>query len=169
MLEDCDISPVIIDAEVIRRDIFHSQNAGAQIIIVFLHCGTEYSTEVESWLKRLVSQIAKMGADAIICTHPHVTRSWEWIKTGNRRVFVHYSLGNLLSSHSEPIYNQGELVVLFFEKIAGEYFLEDIDIIKINMILTVISRSNKISRFSRHSHPARTRNSTANPPVNNPG
>jgi len=148
LLEDCDISPVIIDAEVIRRDIFHSQNAGAQIILVFLHCGIEYSTEVEPWLKRLVSQIAKMGADAIICTHPHVTRSWEWIKTGNRRVFVHYSLGNLLSSHSDPLYNQGELVVLFFEKTVGEYFLKDIDIVKINtkpLNCAILYRQNEIS------------------------
>jgi len=128
---DWDIKPAIINFEIIKGDIIHSQKAGAQIVIVLLHCGIEYQTEVEPWLKELVNQIAIAGADAVICTHPHVIRPWEWIQVGTREVFAHYSLGNLLSSHADSLYNQGELVRLSFEKVKKYYYLKDVDILKV--------------------------------------
>lgn len=129
--DDWDIKPSIIDFEVIKNDIIRCKKASAQIVIVLLHCGIEYQSEVEQWLKRLVHQIASVGADAVICAHPHIIRPCEWIQVGTRCVFVHYSLGNLLSSHADFLFNQGELVLLSFEKMIEYYCLKDVDIVKI--------------------------------------
>lgn len=96
-----------------------------------MHCGFEYEPDVEPALKKLAHQIAAAGADAIVCAHPHVVRPWEWIETGGRRVFVHYSLGNLLSSHANSRYNEGELVFLTFAQREQGYHLKDARIVKI--------------------------------------
>jgi poly-gamma-glutamate synthesis protein (capsule biosynthesis protein) len=126
-LNDCEIRPALIDVAAIKNDIKRSRQAGAHIVIVFLHTGVEYQTEVEPEQKALAHQLAT----AVVCAHPHAVRPWEWIQAGSRRVFVHYSLGNLLSWHRDSRYNQGELALLFFEATKEGYRLQDANVVKI--------------------------------------
>jgi poly-gamma-glutamate synthesis protein (capsule biosynthesis protein) len=138
-LDDCEIRPAVIDVAAIENDIKHSRQAGAQIIIVFLHAGVEYQVEVEPELKALAHHLAAAGADAVVCAHPHAVRHWEWIQAGSRRVFVHYSLGNLLSRHRDSRFNQGELALLIFEGTTAGYCLQDADVIRIGTKYSVES------------------------------
>jgi AmmeMemoRadiSam system protein B len=130
-LDDCEIRPALIDVAAIENDIKRSRQAGAQIVIVFLHTGMEYQAEVEPGLKELARQLAAAGTDAVVGAHPHAVRPWEWVQAGSRRVFVHYSLGNLLSWHRDSRYNQGELALLFFEDTTEGYCLQDANVIRI--------------------------------------
>jgi len=65
----------------------------ADIVIVFPHWGTEYTTTPSSYQEKFATQMAEAGADVIIGTHPHVVQPVEWIQAANgNRCLCYYSL-----------------------------------------------------------------------------
>lgn len=91
------------EKDVIKKQIALAKQK-ADVVIVGCHWGTENSHEVNVEQKKLALNLADWGADLIIGTHPHVVQNAEWItgpKTG-RKVFCAYSLGNFISTQSQP-------------------------------------------------------------------
>ena len=60
--------------------------------MVYVHWGTEYSTELQSSQKELARKYIDAGADAVIGAHPHILQGMEFY---NGKPIV-YSLGNFL-------------------------------------------------------------------------
>lgn len=67
----------------------------ADIIIVAMHWGTEYSLGVDWQQEKIAKFLANEGVGLIIGAHPHVVEPVEYINDG--KTFVIYSLGNLIS------------------------------------------------------------------------
>jgi hypothetical protein len=92
----------VLDMEKVSQDVKKAKEAG-DIVVVFLHIGTEYSAspnqEVKDYLQLLLSQ----GVDIAVCSHPHVLQNFETLKDdqGNE-MLVYYSLGNFISTQKEP-------------------------------------------------------------------
>lgn len=71
----------------------------ADITVVFIHFGTEYTHAPTSEQKRNVEFLCENGADIIIGTHPHVVQPTVWhISENGNKALVFYSLGNFLSN-----------------------------------------------------------------------
>ncbi|MFY9113845.1 MAG: CapA family protein, partial [Dethiobacteria bacterium] len=91
----------MIDETLIRKDIGAAREKGAEIIVVAMHWGQEYSrepsTEQQQWAEKIIS----WGADLILGSHPHVLQRVEFITTGEgdsqREGIVIYSLGNFIA------------------------------------------------------------------------
>jgi poly-gamma-glutamate synthesis protein (capsule biosynthesis protein) len=67
--------------------------AAGDVVVVYVHWGTEYQGCPNSDQKTLADQLAKAGATAVIGTHAHVLQGAGWRPDG---VFVAYGLGNYL-------------------------------------------------------------------------
>lgn len=91
MLEDSDIPETMSEV-----------SSNSDFVIAILHIGDEYRYTPTDYQKNTVNLFVDMGADLVICAHPHVIESYEEITTesGNKGV-VFYSLGNFISSQDK--------------------------------------------------------------------
>ena len=89
----------------------------ADATVCFLHIGEEYADAPASRQRAVVEQLIDAGADAVICTHPHVVQPMEELKTaaGNTAV-VYWSLGNFVSNQMDPRTVLGAAASLRFER-----------------------------------------------------
>jgi len=98
----CDVTPFHIekspDISRIERQITDARKAGCDLVFVTLHWGYEHELYPHPDQFKWAARFAELGADAIICHHPHVIQPVEIIQLKNdpgRSVPVLYSLGNL--------------------------------------------------------------------------
>jgi len=70
----------------------------ADVIIVAMHWGTEYSLYVDHQQEEIAQFLSEQGVQIIIGAHPHVVEAVEWIN--DHKTFVIYSLGNLVSDQT---------------------------------------------------------------------
>ena len=92
------------DINKIRKEIESTKNAGADIVILYLHFGEEYQREPNKWQKSLVSRIIdEMPVDVIFASHPHVLQKLEmgYSSLSGRNVPIFYSMGNFISNQRE--------------------------------------------------------------------
>jgi poly-gamma-glutamate capsule biosynthesis protein CapA/YwtB (metallophosphatase superfamily) len=69
----------------------HAARARADVVVVYVHWGTEYQTCPNADQQRLAATLAAAGATAIIGTHAHVLQGAGWRPDGS---YVAYGLGN---------------------------------------------------------------------------
>ena len=79
-----------------------ARNAGADVVVVYAHWGTEYDLYPDDTQLYYAERIAAAGADVIIGGHPHTVQPAQWLETmrddGTKgRTLVLYSLGNFLA------------------------------------------------------------------------
>lgn len=86
MLNDLDKDRLILDT---RR-----ASQSADLVIAYLHMGTEYATSPNPGQKELAQALVKEGAHAVMISHPHVVQTDGFI---DQSVVV-YSLGNCISA-----------------------------------------------------------------------
>ncbi len=67
----------------------------ADVIIVAMHWGTEYSLGVNTNQDEIANYLSSLGVQIIIGAHPHVVEPVEYLNNG--KTFVIYSLGNFIS------------------------------------------------------------------------
>ncbi|MBQ8835901.1 MAG: CapA family protein [Clostridia bacterium] len=89
----------------------------ADITIVSMHWGTEFSFNVNSAQKELAALICENGGDVIIGHHPHVIQPMEWIECENNRTLCMYSLGNFMSEMEYGARILGGMVSFDIEKL----------------------------------------------------
>lgn len=83
----------LIDPAKIRAEARAAKQAGAEIVILSMHWGTEYQNEADEGQTGLASELlASPDIDLIIGMHVHVVQPFE--KIGDK--WVAYGLGNLL-------------------------------------------------------------------------
>lgn len=102
----------ILDPVTNMASILDAKDA-CDALVLILHCGNEFFNLPRPGLRDLCHLYARVGADAIVCHHPHVPGAWE--EVGG--VPIHYSLGNLVFDRKDPPkgWNDGYAVRLTVE------------------------------------------------------
>lgn len=99
-----------LDDEAQVRQALSDARAAADLVVVFVHWGTEYAAEPNENQLRWAKVFADSGADVVLGTHPHVLQSWDWVAgDGGRETLVYYSLGNCISAQTDPACRLGGL------------------------------------------------------------
>lgn len=78
----------------LRSDIAAARAAGADFIVVLMHCGGQYNLQPDPYTEFMTDEIIRFGADMIVGNHSHVIHRYA-IKNG---IPVFYSLGNFLNT-----------------------------------------------------------------------
>ena len=107
--------PVIVsnlDKNLISTDIEKAKRKNPDIIILFLHWGTEYDTVPSKSQVDLAGYFFSKGVDLIIGSHPHVLQKMVWTKKSGsgKDALVVYSLGNFVSNQRKPKTDGGSMV-----------------------------------------------------------
>lgn len=86
----------------IQNDIDGARQAGAEIVVCYMHWGEEYMREPGSYQLAMAQRIADMGADVIFASHPHVLQRIDLVTSAaGKTVPVFYSMGNFISNQRE--------------------------------------------------------------------
>ncbi|MGC9665542.1 CapA family protein [Planosporangium sp. 12N6] len=90
----------LIDPEAIIAEARRARAAGAQIVVVSLHWGTEYQVDADADQQRWARQLlAAPEIDLILGCHAHVVQPFEQIDGE----WVAYGMGNEVARHEDPI------------------------------------------------------------------
>jgi poly-gamma-glutamate capsule biosynthesis protein CapA/YwtB (metallophosphatase superfamily) len=89
----------------------------ADIVLVSVHWGTEYSPDINNFQTLWSNTFASLGADIVLGTGPHVLEPVKRLpRAGGGETLVWYSLGNFLSTQ------------LDIESLVGGFAMVDIDV-----------------------------------------
>jgi len=94
-------------------DVNKAKELGAEVIIVAMHWGTEYTNEETNSQKQIAEYLSNLGVNLIIGAHPHVVEPITYIND----TLVIYSLGNFISNQ------------LFLNENAGTGMYATVDIV----------------------------------------
>ena len=113
----------ILDKELITNDVKKARDKHADIIILFLHWGTEYDTIPAKSQTELADYFLSIGVDLVIGSHPHVLQKMVWQKnnSGGKDGIVVYSMGNFVSNQRKPKTDGGSIVRIEFTKKENVY------------------------------------------------
>lgn len=115
----------ILDRDEEEALLLQKAEKDAEITVVFIHFGTEYTHTPTVAQKRDVEFLTANGADVIIGTHPHVIQPVveHTAENGNKSV-VFYSLGNFLSNQSGTDKILGGMASVTISKEKGKTYVE---------------------------------------------
>jgi poly-gamma-glutamate capsule biosynthesis protein CapA/YwtB (metallophosphatase superfamily) len=98
-----------IDPAVIARDATAARAAGAHLVVVSLHWGTEYQHDPDTFQRDTAAAVTAIGdVDLVIGHHAHVVQPVEQV--GGR--WVVFGLGNQLSNQDADVKRDGLTVVV---------------------------------------------------------
>jgi poly-gamma-glutamate capsule biosynthesis protein CapA/YwtB (metallophosphatase superfamily) len=102
----------MLDKTVITNDIKKARELNPDVLVLFLHWGTEYDTIPSKEQSDLAEYFFSLGVDLVIGSHPHVLQKMLWYKddTVNKGKAVIYSLGNFISNQRKPKTDGGSMV-----------------------------------------------------------
>ncbi len=95
----------VYSEEQVKLDIDKAKEQGAEVIIVAMHWGNEYTHVPNTKQKEVAKYLSSLGVNLIIGSHPHVIQPIGYVDN----TLVIYSLGNFISAQR----------VLGLEKIIG--------------------------------------------------
>ncbi len=89
-----------IDEKKIKRDI-KAIRSKADVVIVNMHWGTEYTTKVNATQRHLAKIINEAGADIIFGGHPHILQPYaEMTNDDGLTTHIFYSIGNFYATNA---------------------------------------------------------------------
>lgn len=88
----------LIDEAAILDEAARARTAGAEIVVLSMHWGTEYSHEADEHQRELSDLVTSDDIDLILGTHAHVVQPMERI--GDE--WVVYGMGNQIAGQSTP-------------------------------------------------------------------
>ncbi len=75
----------------------------ADVVVVSMHAGIEYSDAPHAVQKRFAEKVVGWGADLVLGSHPHTLQPIDYIKNAQgKEVPIIYSLGNFVSTQDQP-------------------------------------------------------------------
>ena len=120
----------ILDKGELNAQLLQKAEESADITVVFLHFGIEYTHVPTSSQKEDVEFLTTLGADVIIGTHPHVVQPvTEHISQNGNRAVVFYSLGNFVSNQSGKEKILGAMADVTITKENGKTYVEKYDML----------------------------------------
>jgi len=96
------------DIEKLKK-LFKIEKDKDNIIIIQYHTGIEYSEQPSPAVKKQARELIDIGADSVICHHPHVIQGIEIYKDK----IIAYSLGDFLFDIQKPNADEGIILNLF--------------------------------------------------------
>jgi poly-gamma-glutamate capsule biosynthesis protein CapA/YwtB (metallophosphatase superfamily) len=116
-----------LDKQGVAADIDIARGRNADVIILFLHWGTEYDTIPSKEQTGLADYFFSLGADLIIGSHPHVIQRMEWTKgdTVAPGRIVAYSLGNFVSNQDKIRTDGGAMIRIEMVRRADSLHISD--------------------------------------------
>lgn len=104
-----ELRPMInmMSEEQIIQDVEEAREQEADVILTYMHWGTEYQEEVNDTQSSYAELLTREGVDIIIGSHPHVIQSTSMVEAGGNQSFVAYSLGNFISNQRVESLGQG--------------------------------------------------------------
>ncbi|MCX6333961.1 MAG: CapA family protein [Bacteroidia bacterium] len=117
-------APVIVnmlDKNLIAADILKAKKLKPDLIVLFLHWGTEYDTVPSTGQTAIAEYFLSTGVDIVIGSHPHVLQKMVWYNDGSpfQGKAIVYSLGNFISNQRKPKTDGGSMVRMEFVKSSG--------------------------------------------------
>lgn len=108
----------LIDRKKMENEIKATREAGAELVVVCMHWGVEYSMKENSEQHSLADFLVNSGVDMVIGGHPHVIQPMSILHNDkeNKNVLVVYSLGNFISNMKTKDTRGGALVRVFIER-----------------------------------------------------
>ena len=101
----------------IKADVKALKAEGADYIVAYNHCGTEFSQKATTRQKNYGLMLAKAGVDYVIGSHPHVLQPYTLIKEkGLEPTPYIYSIGNFASAMVDPITKETIILSLTLKK-----------------------------------------------------
>ena len=102
-------------------DVRRLRAEGAEIVVCFMHWGTEYRETPDSGQLRNGQALVRAGVDVIVGGHPHVVQRADWLTGTNQfgesqRTLCVYSLGNFLSGQRKTGRDGGILFEFVVER-----------------------------------------------------
>lgn len=105
---------LLSNEEGVREDIKRARRE-ADAVIVFVHWGDEYKSEISDFQRKWANIFSQEGVDLVVGSHPHVVQKSEMLKNKNgKETLIYYSLGNFLSSQTDDDTKRGILADVTF-------------------------------------------------------
>lgn len=123
----------LINSQKLYRDITKLKAQGSDVIVAYLHFGTEYQRYPNELQSKLVENLFQQGVDIVFGDHVHVIQPMD-LKTfgnGEKQHFVVYSLGNFISNQSWRYSNCGLIANVELQKADGEVTIKKIDYVPV--------------------------------------
>jgi len=123
-------APVIVnmlDKQMITKDVNRAKEEKADLVILFLHWGTEYDTIPAKTQTDLAEYFHSIGVDMVIGSHPHVVQRMERKinELSGYEDMVVYSLGNFVSNQRRPKTDGGAMVKVELTRKGEKYAISD--------------------------------------------
>ncbi|MCH4053693.1 MAG: CapA family protein [Atopobiaceae bacterium] len=116
-------------AEAMDADVARAK-AAADVVVVYMHGGTEYANEPDDWERQVAQHAADLHVDLVIGSHVHVIQPVEWVEASDAstRTLVAYGLGDFVSGyHDYPdCIMSGMLSCTFVPQDDGSIAIEDV-------------------------------------------
>ena len=107
----------LLQDEAYVRGQLEAARQQADLLVVFVHWGTEYEPLPDESQQKWAQLFLEEGTDLVIGTHPHVLQPvTTYEREDGHRMLVFYSLGNLVSAQSGTGRILGGLADVVFEK-----------------------------------------------------
>lgn len=115
------------------------RSAGAEITMMYIHWGTEYSLQADFAQRTIAQKLCDMGVDVIVGGHPHVVEPMELLTStvdSAHKTVVIYSLGNAVSNQRRDLMTlntghteDGALFTVTLDKYAdGGVYVADVNV-----------------------------------------
>ncbi|MBN2545389.1 MAG: CapA family protein, partial [Spirochaetes bacterium] len=91
------------------KELFKIEKDKNSIIIVQYHTGIEYTEKPSGIVQKHAKELIDIGADSVICHHPHVIQGTELYKDR----IIAYSLGDFLFDIQKPNADEGIIIYLY--------------------------------------------------------
>lgn len=91
------------DLNEMKTVVESARSAGAELVIFYLHAGTEYQHEVDGYQRSTAAFLVEQGVDVIFGSHVHVVQTMEMMYPldGSAPTPVYWGMGNYISSQIE--------------------------------------------------------------------
>lgn len=132
-----DAVSTLSDSDRVQQELQQARR-DADILIVCVHWGTEYSNEIDEEQEKWTDIFYENGVDVVIGTHPHVLQPYGIIDGGteNHRMLVYYSLGNYISAQERV-----ECIFGGMAKFTIEYTMEGLEITDYELVPLITHQS----------------------------
>lgn len=77
----------------LKADIRRTRDAGADIVVMYMHIGGQYNSEPTNYTKKMAKWLTENGVDIVCGSHEHVVHGGDFSKIKKGKLIT-YSLGN---------------------------------------------------------------------------
>ena len=127
-------------------DVNKAKELGAEVIIVAMHWGTEYTNEETYSQQQIAEYLSNLGVNLIIGAHPHVVEPITYIND----TLVIYSLGNFISNQLFLDYDAGTGMYVTVDIVVDDNGKVNFNNLNYELILSYMENNTSAANNSRN-------------------